>query len=318
MSEYLEMLWKESKIKVEIDVANGYISRALQFHYQKHHLNVIPINVKLRKSKELTVRCRQIHRQCASESARVKQLNQQNIKESLLTPKFQKPSTSSFSNNSKARPVLKSYPSKKSKVIGAQHAKIIYKKQNDVNGKQNNLLKALNNVKIDQLDGKPAYPVNFDAAMMNTCEFNRSDGDYSEHSSYDGIIHSDPNTRSKRHSPASSSSSESGFILHKLFPPLPLELPPKTEYNQVEFLELFKLITLQAAEDLKKHPPTRKSRRKCVKNEKSNFHYGEFDLNEVSIFDCKNLHKLQVIYTFLGSNSCSYKQEQEINFLLTL
>lgn len=52
MSQYLEMLWKDCKIKVDNDVANGYITRALQFHYQKNHLVIQPTNVKLRMPEE--------------------------------------------------------------------------------------------------------------------------------------------------------------------------------------------------------------------------------------------------------------------------
>lgn len=50
--QYTEMLWKDCKIKVESDIANGYITRALQFHYQKNCFTIAPTNVKVRMSEE--------------------------------------------------------------------------------------------------------------------------------------------------------------------------------------------------------------------------------------------------------------------------
>lgn len=266
------MLWKDCKIKVENDVAYGYITRALQFHYQKNNFNIQPTNVKLRTPEDvLMVRYGQIHRQCISERA-----NKGQKQESLLKPKFQKPSSSSSSAAGSSGRVDKKYPSKKSTVIEARHAKIIYQKQQTpVNGTRSNLLKALNKVKNDQNDGK-AYAGDFDDNSSSSImgKYNRSDEDCSDQSSYD-------EHNSKRHSPASNGS-DNAINWHKLFPPLPIEPPPKTEYNQEEFLGLFKLITPKFAEELKNQRSKRKSRRNCVKNEKNDFHYGKFDLNEVS------------------------------------
>lgn len=52
VNQYIEMLWKDCKIKIESDIANGYITRALQFHYQKNCFTIEPTNVKARKSEE--------------------------------------------------------------------------------------------------------------------------------------------------------------------------------------------------------------------------------------------------------------------------
>jgi hypothetical protein len=46
------MLWKDCKLKIESDVANGFITRALQFHYQKQWCTIAPTNVKARMSEE--------------------------------------------------------------------------------------------------------------------------------------------------------------------------------------------------------------------------------------------------------------------------
>jgi hypothetical protein len=52
VSQYTEMLWKDCKLKIESDVANGFITRALQFHYQKQWCTIAPTNVKARMSEE--------------------------------------------------------------------------------------------------------------------------------------------------------------------------------------------------------------------------------------------------------------------------
>lgn len=37
---------------LDMDVANGFITRALQYHYEKNYFNIMPSNVKPRKSEE--------------------------------------------------------------------------------------------------------------------------------------------------------------------------------------------------------------------------------------------------------------------------
>lgn len=38
--------------KVDMDTANGFITRALQYHYEKTYFNISPSNVKTRMSEE--------------------------------------------------------------------------------------------------------------------------------------------------------------------------------------------------------------------------------------------------------------------------
>lgn len=52
MNQYNEMLSKEGNVKMDIDVAEGFITRALQYHYQKHNANITPNNVKARLSED--------------------------------------------------------------------------------------------------------------------------------------------------------------------------------------------------------------------------------------------------------------------------
>lgn len=209
-----------------------------------------------------------------------------------MKPKFRKPSTSSVAGTSGR--VEKKIPARKSSIIETRHAKVIHQKQQKgevVNNRRINLLRALTKVKTEQNDGK-SYPDAFDenssSTLIGNGKYNRSDEDCSDQSSYEGngIINDqvvDPLKASrKRRSPASNASSEKSLDWQKKFPPLPLEPPPKTEYNQEEFLRIFHLITPQVADYLKLQGTKRKSRRNCIKNEKNDFHYGKFDLNEVS------------------------------------
>ena len=51
--EYLDILPKESSNgSIDIDLVEGFITRALQYHYQKHNGNIEPHNVKARKSED--------------------------------------------------------------------------------------------------------------------------------------------------------------------------------------------------------------------------------------------------------------------------
>lgn len=167
------------------------------------------------------------------------------------------------------------------KVMETRHAKIVNQKQKDNEGitdRRMNLLRALNKVKTDQNDDKQQY-------SEGDGKYVRSDEDCSDQSSYDGMeqistIDTIKNPR-KRRSPASNASSDNSNDWLKLLPPLPLEPPPKTEYNQEEFLNLFNLITPRVAE-LVKLKRSKRKRRNCFKNEKNDFHYGNFDLNDVS------------------------------------
>lgn len=52
MNQYNETLLKEYNIKMDIDVAEGFITRALQYHYQKNNSNITPNNVKARMSED--------------------------------------------------------------------------------------------------------------------------------------------------------------------------------------------------------------------------------------------------------------------------
>lgn len=211
--------------------------------------------------------------------------------ESLLKPKFRKPSTSSVAGSSGR--VEKKMPARKTSIIETRHAKVIHQKQQKgviVDSRRVNLLRALTKVKTEQSDGK-SYPDEFDdnssSTVMGNGKYNRSDEDCSDQSSYDGMTIdavADPlKATGKRRSPASNASSEKSLDWQKKYPPLPLEPPPKTEYTQEEFLMVFHLITPQVADYLKLQGSKRKSRRNCIKNEKNDFHYGKFDLNEVSI-----------------------------------
>lgn len=211
--------------------------------------------------------------------------------ESLLKPNFRKPSTSSVAGTSGR--VEKKIAVRKSSTIETRHAKVIYQKQQKgeivAGNRRINLLRALTKVKSEQYDGK-SYPEEFDdnssSTVMGNGKYNRSDEDCSDQSSYDGMISDqvvDPlKATRKRRSPASNASSDKSMDWQKQYPPLPLEPSPKTDYNQEEFLNLFHLITPQHAEYLKLQRSKRKSRRNCIKNEKNDFHYGKFDLNEVS------------------------------------
>ena len=204
---------------------------------------------------------------------------------SLLKPQFQKSPSDSGEKKSNYR---------KSSVIETRHAKVIYQKRNlkksaeGIAGGRINLLRALNKVKTDQIDGKPfedGFDENSSSSMMMS-KYIRSDEDCSDQSSYDSTSISaqekDLQKMSrKRRSPASNASSDNASNWLKSLPPLPVEPPPKTDYSQEEFLSLFCLVTPKIAESLKIKRSKRK-RRNCFKNEKNDFHYGNFDLNEVS------------------------------------
>ena len=164
--------------------------------------------------------------------------------ESLLKPKFRKPSTSSVAGSSGR--VEKKMPARKTSIIETRHAKVIHQKQQKgemVNSRRINLLRALTKVKTEQNDGK-SYPDEFDenssSNVIGNGKYNRSDEDCSDQSSYDGIpndqVADQLKTAGKRRSPASNASSEKSLDWQKKYPPLPLEPPPKTEYNQEEFL----------------------------------------------------------------------------------
>ena len=52
MNQYNETLSKECNVKMDMDVAEGFITRALQYHYQKNNSNITPNNVKARMSED--------------------------------------------------------------------------------------------------------------------------------------------------------------------------------------------------------------------------------------------------------------------------
>ncbi|KAL7033818.1 hypothetical protein ACKWTF_007732 [Chironomus riparius] len=291
MNQYNETLSKECNVKMDMDVAEGFISRALQYHYQKNNSIITPNNVKARMSEdELKQKYEEIRVKNESERA-LKQLmgleKKSLIKtspsassvaaqerESLIKPNFRKPSSTS------GRVEKKTVIAAKNTIVETRHAKIISKKQNAVqqgiNGSRLNLLRALNNVKIEQTE---QY-----SDLGDGVKYIRSDEDCSDQSSSDGPIldpEIDPlkitsTTRGKRRtSPASNASSE------RAFPPLPQEPPPKIDYTKEEFLSIFQLIVPQIAEEIKVQK-TKRKRRNCFKNEKNDFHYGNFDLNEAA------------------------------------
>lgn len=215
-------------------------------------------------------------------------------RESLLKPHFRKPS----GNGQKKLP-MKAPPaveSRRGKVKKAVKPPVQPNTQAITHGRLN-LLRALSKVKTEQVDNKEEldkfYTERCRATLAEVGENEksmkiwRSDEDCSDKSSsYDGMEHEcEPlKVSRKRKSPLSLHSEESsdGDYMKK-YPALPIEPPPKTEYNQEEFLSLFKLITPQVAESLKLRRSERK-RRNCAKNQKTDYHYGNFDLNEVSDF----------------------------------
>lgn len=203
--------------------------------------------------------------------------------QSLLKPKFRKPSSSSSIASMKVdkKPIAVGGKS----TIETRHAKVVQKgksvqqQQKGITGSRLNLLRALNKVKTEQND-------NPESIDENGKKYIRSDEDCSDQSSYDGTIEAEPEqvdpiktAPRKRKSPGSNVSSDSDLV--KCLPPLPAELPPKIDYSQEEFLSLFGLVTPQVTEEIKAQKSKRK-RRNCFKNEKNDFHYGNFDLNEVS------------------------------------
>jgi hypothetical protein len=183
-------------------------------------------------------------------------------RESLLKQQFRKPTTI----NGQKKIQNESIKSGKVKKTSSTTTTT----KGDITHSRMNLLRALNRVKTEDEENK----------IM------RSDEEYSEKSSSnDGNDDIEiPQRRGrKRKTPTtgnhSEESSDSGDYM-KYYPNLPDEPEPKLEYNQIEFLEIFKLITPETLEKLK----TRKSERKkrtCTKNQKNDFHYGNFDLNEV-------------------------------------
>ncbi|XP_070504533.1 uncharacterized protein [Chironomus tepperi] len=294
LNQYNETLSKQCNVKMDIDVAEGFLTRALQYHYQKNNSSITPNNVKARMSEdELKQKYEEIRVKNESERA-LKQLmgmEKQNLiktsptsssvheRESLIKPNFRKPSSTP------GKVEKKTVVSVKNSTIETRHAKIVSKKQNavqqSISGSRMNLLRALNKVKIDQIDNKQY-------SEFDGVKYIRSDEDCSDQSSDGPIL--DPEidplkitttTRGRRrNSPASNASSDSAELM-KSFPPLPKEPPAKIDYTKEEFLSIFQLIVPQIAEEIKVQR-TKRKRRNCFKNEKNDFHYGNFDLNEAA------------------------------------
>lgn len=217
-------------------------------------------------------------------------------RESLLKPNFRKPSSS---NGQKKVPVTAA--ANDSRRGGGRVKKAVVKPAQPntqaITHSRLNLLRALSKVKTEQVDNKEEldkfYTEKCRATLAEVGEsemnvkFLRSDEEYSDKSSsYDGTMDVDVDPLKlpgrKRKSPVgghSEESSDGDYMKH--YPNLSIEPPPKTEYNQEEFLTIFRLITPQVAESLKLRRSERK-RRNCTKNHKNDFHYGNFDLNEVS------------------------------------
>jgi hypothetical protein len=237
-------------------------------------------------------------------------------RESLLKPNFRKPSvTSSTSNGQKKLPVkaAASNEARRGGRVKKAVAKPVQPNTQAITHSRLNLLRALSKVKTEQVDNKEEldkfYTEKCRATLAEVGEhdvmnmkFLRSDEECSERSSsYDGAdVDVDPlklPLGRKRKSPLgihSEESSDGDYM--KYYPNLHIEPLPKTEYNQEEFLSIFRLITPQVAESLKLRRSERK-RRNCTKNHKNDFHYGNFDLNEVSCchFDVVNLRKFHFV-----------------------
>jgi hypothetical protein len=218
-------------------------------------------------------------------------------RESLLKPHFRKPAATSGIVQKKPVPrpsgsvdTRQSRGKKVAEKAAAPNTQAI------AHGRLN-LLKALSKVKTEQVDNKHGL----DKFLSERCRATlaevsddlkciRSDEDCSDKSSsYDGmeVGVEPPKPGRKRRSPVvhnSEESSDGDYV--KNYPNLLPEPPAKTEYSQEEFLSIFNLITPQVAESLKLRRSERK-RRKCAKNEKNDFHYGNFDLNEVSKFSLR-------------------------------
>lgn len=219
-------------------------------------------------------------------------------RESLLKTNFRKPAANS--NGHKKQPVKSAANEvRRGGRVRKSAAKPVQPNTQTITHSRLNLLRALSKVKTEQVDNKEEL----DKFLTEKCratlaqvgeddgnvKFLRSDEEYSERSSsFDGTdVDVDPlklpsGPGRKRKSPLGIHSEESsdGDYMKK-YPNLPIEPPAKTEYNQVEFLSIFRLITPEFAESLKLRRSERK-RRNCTKNHKNDFHYGNFDLNEVS------------------------------------
>lgn len=211
-------------------------------------------------------------------------------RESLLKPKFRKPSPHHQKNLPMKAPArVESRRTKEKKKAAAKP------NTQAITHSRLNLLRALSKVKTEQVDNKEGLDKFYTercratlAEVKESVKYLRSDEDCSDKSSsYDGMemeMDVDPlklPARKRRSPPGVHSEESSDGDYMKKYPPMPVEPEPKTEYNQEEFLALFRLITPQVAESLKLRRSERK-RRKCAKNEKNDYHYGKFDLNEVS------------------------------------
>lgn len=227
-------------------------------------------------------------------------------RESLLKPQFRKPSADQKKTQKKGRKTIMKPEKPNTQTI--THSRL-------------NLLRALSKVKTEQVDNKEELDKFYSERCRATlaeigdgddnARFSmRSDEDCSDKSSsYDSMemeiteevdSHLLQLKKRKRKSPGAISGESSDGDYMKKYPPMPMEPPPKTDYSQIEFLGLFKLITPQVAESLKLRRSERK-RRNCTKNEKTDFHYGNFDLNEVSDWPAITvIHHLISLSTFSG------------------
>lgn len=52
LNAYRTTLKEKSKLEMDFDIANGFITRALQYHYEKNYFQITPSNVKVRMSEE--------------------------------------------------------------------------------------------------------------------------------------------------------------------------------------------------------------------------------------------------------------------------
>lgn len=204
-------------------------------------------------------------------------------RESLLKPQFRKPASQAVGKIQKKRPGKTPIAGTSRPSEGKNGDK---NKFQTITHSRMNLLRALSNVKNGQ-DVKQEF---FRGDYDDNARYVRSDEDCSDKSSsYDGNEltegGSDPLKVSSRKPNGCHSEESSDGDYMKKYPNLPYEPPSKTDYNQEDFLSIFKLITPQVFESLKLRRSERK-RRKCAKNEKNDYHYGNFDLNEVSVIRC--------------------------------
>lgn len=233
-------------------------------------------------------------------------------RESLLKANFRKPSTTSANGQRKIPVKAAANEVRRGGRVKKAAAKPAPVNTQAITHSRLNLLRALSKVKTEQVDNKEEVDKFFTEKCRATLaevggseanvKFLRSDEECSERSSsFDGADFDVdplklPPGRKRKSPPAgvhSEESSDGDYM--KYYKHLPDEPPPKSDYNQEEFLAIFRLITPQVAESLKLRRSERK-RRNCTKNHKNDFHYGNFDLNEAA-YRVRLNNKRSILYS---------------------